>query len=111
MTQRPVWQPENALILAVLLIGGAVFVAGILMIAGVLGGGRPEGLVPYGIALVVLAGVAAVAVLAYSRKLRRQQRPEWLETQAWRRGLIEKLQQGQTPPRGAGTTPEQPKGE
>ena len=95
MSQRPFWRPENALILAVLLIGGATFVAGLLIAAGVVGGGRPESLVPYGIAMVVVAGIAAVVVLGYSRKLRRQQRPEWLETQAWRQGLIEKLQQGE----------------
>jgi len=109
MTERPVWRPENALILAVLLIGGAVFVAGILMIAGVLGGGGTESLLPYGVALVAAAAVVAYLVLRYSRKLRRQQRPEWLETQAWHKGLIEKLEQGQTPPRGAGATPEEKK--
>ena len=108
MHQRSLWHPENALIVAVLLVGGATLVAGILMIAGVLGEGSPERLLPYGIALVALAVVAGVVVLAYSRKLRRQQRPEWLETQAWQQGLVEKLRQGQTPP--GGTARGEPKG-
>jgi len=110
MHQRSLWHPENALIVAVLLVGGATLVAGILMIAGVLGEGSPERLLPYGIALVALAVVAGVVVLAYSRKLRRQQRPEWLETQAWQQGLVEKLRQGQTPPSGTGTAREDSKG-
>jgi len=108
MTQRSGWRPEQAMILAVLLIGGGILVAGILMIAGVWRGGRPEGLVPYGIALVALGGIGAYLVFLYSRRLRRRQRPEWLETKAWQQGLHEKLQQGQGPPPGAGA-PEQPK--
>ena len=92
MTQPPVLRPENAVLLAVLVIGAAV-AAAILMLLGVLRMGLLSG-----IALLVACGVAASLILVYSRKLRREQRPEWLETHAWRKGLIDKLHEGETPP-------------
>jgi hypothetical protein len=91
MTERPFWRPEHALLLALLLMGADVLLA-VLLFLGVLQVGRW-----YGVALLGAGGVAALAILAYSRRLRREQRPEWLETQAWRRGLIEKLHEGRVP--------------
>ena len=55
MTKQSKRHSENALIIAVLLIGGAIFLAGILLIAGVVGGSRPERMGPYGIGLVLVA--------------------------------------------------------
>lgn len=105
MTQRPGWRPEHTLILAILVLTAALLVAVILVMSGLAGGGRAEAMVPYGAALVVAGGVAAYLINYFGKKAARKQRPEWLETQAWRRGLIEKLQQGQpgggAPPGGA----------
>jgi hypothetical protein len=98
MTKPNAPHPEKAVMVAVLLIGGATFLAGILLIAGVWGGGRAERASPYGIGLVLVAiGVAAV-VLAYSRRRRRSHRPEWLETKAWHQGLVDKLHEGEKKP-------------
>lgn len=91
MTKRSVWRPENALMLAVVLIGVGISVAVILMLSGVLQGGRTDGMLPYAVALLLGCGVAAFLILAHARRVRRRQRPEWLETQAWRQGLIDKL--------------------
>ena len=44
-----------------------------------------------GIGLGVLILVAAVGLMVYSRRVRRHQRPGWLETQAWRQDLQDKL--------------------
>ena len=89
---KPVgWRPENALVLAVVLIGVTVVVAVGLMLTGVLRGGRTDGMLPYSIALVVAGGIGSYLILAQARRLRRQRRPDWLETQAWRKGLSDKL--------------------
>lgn len=98
MTQHSAWRPENTLMVAILVVAGASLGALVLMLLGVWRGGRSNAMVPYGIALVGAAGVAAYLILAAGRKRRRQQRPDWLETQAWRQGLIEKLERGQPRP-------------
>ena len=98
MTQRSTLRPEKALFLAIVVVGGAAFAALILMLLGVWRGGWSDAWVPYGLALLAAAAVAGYLILANSRKRRRQQRPEWLETQAWRQGLIEKLERGQPRP-------------
>lgn len=95
MTKQPVWRPENALILAVVLIGLAIIAAVILLLSGTLQGGRTGATMPIALALVLGGGLAAYAILAYARKVRRQQRPEWLETQAWRQGLLDKLKESE----------------
>ena len=89
MTDRSGWRPENAVLLAVLLMGLDVLLA-LLLWLGVLRIGAWYG------AVLLVAGLAAAGlILSYSRKLRRAQRPEWLETRAWRKGLQEKLKEGQ----------------
>ncbi len=93
MTQRPGWRPEHTLTTALLVLIGAFLVAAVVVVIGVTGG-RPIGQVARS-GLVIVAGgvVAALAIGAYGRKLRRSRRPEWLETQAWQSGLQEKLEQ------------------
>jgi hypothetical protein len=93
MTQRPGWRPEHTLTAAMLLLIGGFLVAAVVVVVGVTGG-RPIGQVaPTGLVIVAAGVVAALGIGAYGRKLRRSQRPDWLETQAWQRGLQEKLEQ------------------
>jgi hypothetical protein len=81
---KGVFRPEHAVMIAVLLIVVTVLAAA----GGILA--KQDGLL---IGLVVLiGGAAALAALGYGRKLRRAQRPEWLETQAWRQGLVDKIE-------------------
>lgn len=89
MSKPQVFRPENALIIAVLLICGTVIGAAFLLIPGLLRGSGVGGVMPYAIALVVVGGVLAILVLRYATKVRRENRPEWLETQAWQRRRIE----------------------
>ena len=91
MTQR--WRPEYAVLLAVLIMGADVLLV-VLLLLGTISLSHW-----YGIALIVATALAALLILAYGRKLRRAQRPEWLETQAWRKGLIDKLHETEPPPR------------
>jgi MFS superfamily sulfate permease-like transporter len=91
MNKQAGWRPEKALVLAVVLIGVTVVAAVGLMLTGVLRGGRTGEMMPYSIAVVVAGGIASYLILARARRLRRQQRPDWLETQAWRQGLSDKL--------------------
>lgn len=101
MPQRPDSRPENALMLALVLVGGALLVALILLMVGVFREGGSKQLVWYGVALVAAAGVAAYLILRRVRQLRRQRRPEWLETQSWHQGMVEQAQKGQPPGRGS----------
>jgi len=77
---------------------GIVFltVGAVVLLATALWGTLAEpaqGLIRLGIVLGVLFLVAAAGFMAYSRRTRRSQRPEWLETQAWRQDLQDKLRQ------------------
>ena len=101
MTERSGWRPEHALLLALLTAGADVLLA-VLLLLGVFPVSRWVGI------LILIGGaVAAFAILTYSQKLRREQRPEWLETQAWRQGLVDKLHQGEKP---SGGKPDDPGG-
>jgi hypothetical protein len=91
MTQRSGWRPEHAVLLA-LLTAGADLLLALLLLLGVFPVSRWVG-----IPVLIGGAVAALAILAFSRKLRREQRPEWLETQAWRKGLLDKLHEGEKP--------------
>jgi hypothetical protein len=100
MTERSGLRPEHVLLLALLLLGGDVLLA-VLLLLGVVKLSSW-----YGVAVLAAGFAASLLVLAYSRKLRRSHRPEWLETQAWRKGLLDKLHQDQPPPREPGDVPE-----
>jgi len=91
MTQRSGWRPEHAVLLALFTAAVDVLLA-LLLLIGVFPVSRWVG-----IPVLIGGAVAALAILAYSRKLRREQRPEWLETQAWRKGLMDKLHEGEEP--------------
>jgi flagellar motor component MotA len=93
MTQRPGWRPEHTLTTAMLVLIGAFLVAAVVVVVGMMGGRRIDQVAPAGLVIVGGGVVAALAIGAYGRKLRRSQRPEWLETQAWQSGLQEKLEQ------------------
>lgn len=95
MTQSPGWRPEHTLMAATLALMASFLVAAVLVVAGVMQGRRIEEMIPYGVAVVAVGVVAAVVINAWGRKLRRSQRPEWLETQAWRSEFEEKLRKGQ----------------
>ncbi|HEV8600563.1 MAG TPA: hypothetical protein VGQ69_14480 [Gemmatimonadales bacterium] len=94
MTERSGLRPEHALLLALLLVGADVLLA-VLLLLGVLPVSRW-----FALGILVAGAMAAFAIVAYSQKLRREQRPEWLETQAWRKGLVDKLHQGDAPTSG-----------
>lgn len=70
-----------------------------MLLWGTLAEGSPR-LIRLGTALGVLILVAAVGLMAYSRRVRRRHRPEWLETQAWKHDLQDKLQQKPGPGKG-----------
>lgn len=100
MTERSGWRPEHAVLLALLTAGADVLLA-LLLLLGVFPVSRWVG-----IPVLIGGTVAALAILAYSRKLRREQRPEWLETQAWRKGLMDKLHEGEK----SRSNPDDPRG-
>ena len=102
MTQRSGWSSERTLILAVLAFTVAVAGAVVLLLSGAQGSGAAA-MLPYSLALVAAGGVAAWLINHFGRKAARKNRPEWLETQAWHQGLIDKLHQG---PPGSGAKPE-----
>ena len=92
MTQPSGWRPAQAMRLGLILLAvGAVLLLGLMLLTALQAsiGGLIIVIVP--VALGTL--VAALFLLFYSRRLRREQRPEWLETQAWRQGLQDKLQE------------------
>ena len=103
MPQRPDARPENALMLALVLVGGALLVALILVMVGVFREGGSKELVWYGVGLVAAAGLAAYLILRRVRQLRRQRRPDWLETQSWHHGMAEQVRK--QPERGPGKAP------
>ena len=88
---------ERSLAFAVLFLASALLLALIVMMTRIFGGGTLEQMAPYGLLLVGVGVVAAIVILRVGRSLARKQRPEWLETQAWRQGLIDKLHQADRP--------------
>jgi hypothetical protein len=108
MPQRPAWRPENMLVLALVVFGGALLGGLLLMLPEALRD-EPAGsrsMAWYAVAVVAAGGVAGALLLAYGRKLRRQERPDWLETQGWHRGMMEQVQKGQQ--RGSGAPAARP---
>jgi hypothetical protein len=99
MPRRPDSHPENILTFALVLVGTAVLAAVVLIVLSVTREEPSGDLIRYGIGLVVLAGIAAGLLLVRARRIRRQTRPEWLETQAWHQGQQEQIQKGR-PDRG-----------
>ena len=93
-------RPFQVLRLGIWLLLSGVLVALALLLWGSLQE-VPPNLVRLGIAVAVALLVAGLSVMWYSRRLRQSQRPEWLETKAWKRDLMDKLQRGQ-PPSGPG---------
>jgi peptidoglycan/LPS O-acetylase OafA/YrhL len=99
MPKRPESHPENTLTLALVLVGAAVLAAVVLIVISVAREEPSGDLIRYGIGLVLVAGVAAGLILARARRIRRRERPDWLETQAWQQGQQEQIQKGK-PERG-----------
>ena len=93
MTQRPGWRPEHTFTTVMLVLIGAFFLAAAVVVVRMMRGAPIGQVAPTGLVIVAAGVVAALGVGAYGRKLRRSQRPDWLETQAWRSGLMEKLEQ------------------
>ena len=111
MPQRHGWRPENILVLALVVFGGALLGGLLLMLPEALRD-EPDGsrsMVWYAVAVVAAGGVAGALLLAYGRKLRRQQRPDWLETQGWHQGMVEQVQKGQQRGSDAPAVPPGPK--
>ena len=99
MPRRPDSRPENALTLALVLDGAALLTAVVLIVLSVVREDHPTQLIPWAIALVVAAGALSAVILVRARRIRRRERPEWLETQAWQQGLHEQIEKGK-PARG-----------
>ena len=93
----------------VLRLGIWLLLSGVLLALALLLWGNlqeiPPNLIRPGIAVAVALLAAGLGVMWYSRRLRQSQRPEWLETKAWKRDLMDKLQRGGPPPSGPGGTP------
>jgi hypothetical protein len=103
MPKRPESHPENSLTLALVLVGAAILAAVVLIVLSVAREEPSGDLIRYGIGLVVVATVAAGLILLRARSIRRRERPEWLETQAWQQSQHEQIKKGK-PERG----PERP---
>jgi hypothetical protein len=99
MPKRPESHPENTLTLALVLVGAAILAAVVLIVISVARQEPSGDLIRYGVGLVVVAGVAAGLLLVRARRIRRRERPEWLETQAWQQSHHEQIQKGR-PDRG-----------
>ena len=94
MPRRPDSRPENALTLALVLDGAALLTAVVLIVLSVVREDHPTQLISWAIALVVAAGALSAVILVRARRIRRRERPEWLETQAWQQGLHEQIEKG-----------------
>jgi hypothetical protein len=93
MTQRPGWRPEHTFTTVMLVLIGAFLLAAAVVVVRIMGGAPIDQVAPAGLVIVAAGVVVALGIGAYGRRLRRSQRPEWLETQAWQSGLQEKLEQ------------------
>jgi hypothetical protein len=91
MTKPSDARPERTLTAAIMVLMGALLAAAVVIIAGILGGRRVEATIPGALIVFGIGAVVAAAIGAYARRLRRRQRPDWLETQAWNREFKEKL--------------------
>jgi len=100
MTKPPRARPERALTAAIMVLMAALLAAAGVIVAGILGGRRVEATIPYALVVVGAGGLVAAAIGAYARRLRRRERPEWLETQAWHRDFKKKLENGEKPGKG-----------
>lgn len=105
MAQRSGWRSEHTLVLAILVLTAAVLGAVILLVTAAAGAGGVAAMLPYAIALAAGGAVAAWLINYLGKRAARKRRPEWLETQAWRQGLLDKLEKGQP---GIGTRPGAP---
>ena len=94
MTKPPGLRPDRALTAAIMVLMGTLLAVAVVIIAGILGGRPVEATIPTALVVMGIGGVFAAAIGAYARRLRRRQRPEWLETQAWNREFKEKLEKG-----------------
>jgi len=92
MTQRPGWRPEHTFTTVMLVLIGAFLLAAAVVVVRMMKGAPIDEVAPTGLVIVAAGVVAALGIGAYGRKLRRSQRPDWLETQAWQSGLMEKLE-------------------
>ena len=86
--------PENTLTMALVLVGVALLTAVVLIVLSVVREDHPTQLIPWAIGLVVAAGAVSAMILIRARRIRRQTRPEWLETQAWHQSQQEQIQKG-----------------
>ena len=100
MTKPPGARPERALTAAIMVLMTALLAAAVVIIAGILGGRRVEATIPTALVVVGIGGVVAAGIGVYARRLRRRERPEWLETQAWHRDFKKKLENGEKPGKG-----------
>ena len=99
MPRRPESHPENTLTLALVLVGAALLAAVVLIVLSVAREDHPTQLIPWAVALVVAAGAVSGVILVRARRIRRRERPEWLETQAWQQAQHQQIQEGK-PERG-----------
>ena len=93
MTADSGWRPYDFLRLGIVLLVVAAILGSALLLWGK-AGTVPSSLIATGFVLAALLLAAGLGLLWYSRRLRRRQRPEWLETQAWRKDLDDKLRRG-----------------
>ena len=98
MEKKSGWRPEHTLMAAVLVLIGSLFVAAVIVVAGVMQERRVEDLAPYGLGVVAIGVVAALLINAWGKRVWHKQRPEWLETQAWKRDFEAKIRKEDKPP-------------
>ena len=88
---------KTSLVLALVVFGGALLGGLLLMLPEALRD-EPDGsrsMVWFAVAVVAAGGWSAHCCSPTAGSLRRQQRPDWLETQAGTRGMVEQVQKGQ----------------